>query len=82
MSQGSDEIVIAEDNAVLLSVLAEIFKECGHSVRMASDGVGSLLRSELTLRTSCCLISTCRACLDLNFYLSFAANIQPSRSSR
>jgi hypothetical protein len=36
MSHGSDEIVIAEDNAVLLSVLAEIFKVCGYSVSPGS----------------------------------------------
>jgi len=42
MFQGSDEIVIAEDNAMLLSVLREIFTERGYSVRIASDGLAAL----------------------------------------
>src|ERR1700677_607381 len=43
MFQSSDEIVIAEDNAVLLRVLREIFTECGFSVRIASDGLGAFI---------------------------------------
>jgi CheY-like chemotaxis protein len=35
-------IVIAEDNAVLRSVLTEIFRECGWRVRSAEDGFASL----------------------------------------
>jgi len=42
MFQSSDEIVIAEDNAMLLSVLREIFTERGYSVRIASDGLADL----------------------------------------
>lgn len=42
MPHSSSDIVVADDNAVLLSVLSEIFKECGHSVRTALDGLGAL----------------------------------------
>jgi CheY-like chemotaxis protein len=42
MPQRPVDIVIADDNTVLLSVLTEIFKECGHSVRPALDGLGAL----------------------------------------
>jgi CheY-like chemotaxis protein len=36
------DIVVADDNAVLLKVLSEIFQECGYSVRTASDGLAAL----------------------------------------
>jgi CheY-like chemotaxis protein len=42
MSQSFGDIVVAEDNAVLLSVLSELLKDCGYSVRTASDGLGAL----------------------------------------
>ena len=42
MSHDPVDIVIADDNAVLLSVLAESLKECGYSVRTAVDGLGAL----------------------------------------
>jgi CheY-like chemotaxis protein len=35
-------LVVADDNPVLVSVLSEIFRECGHSVRSASDGFSAL----------------------------------------
>lgn len=42
MSQSYGDIVVADDNAVLLSVLSAILKECGYSVRTASGGLGAL----------------------------------------
>jgi len=36
------DLVVADDNPVLVSVLSEIFRECGHSVRSASDGFSAL----------------------------------------
>ena len=36
------EIVVVDDNPVLVSVISEIFRECGHSVRAASDGFVAL----------------------------------------
>ena len=42
MFSGRGEIVIADDNAVLLGVLAEIFRECGWHVRTARDGFEAL----------------------------------------
>jgi CheY-like chemotaxis protein len=42
MSRNAVDIVVADDNAILLSVLSEIFKECGYLVRTASDGLGAL----------------------------------------
>ena len=42
MHQNSVDIVLADDNEVLLSVLSEILRECGYSVRTASDGLGAL----------------------------------------
>jgi CheY-like chemotaxis protein len=42
MSHSYGDIVVAEDNVVLLSVLSEILKECGYSVRTAPDGLGAL----------------------------------------
>jgi CheY-like chemotaxis protein len=42
MSHSAVDIVIADDNAVLLGVLSEILKECGYSVRTASDGLEAL----------------------------------------
>jgi CheY-like chemotaxis protein len=42
MAQKSVDIVVVDDNEVLLSVMAEILKECGYSVRTASDGLGAL----------------------------------------
>ena len=43
MSRNAVDIVVADDNAILLSVLSEIFKECGYLVRTASDGLGALI---------------------------------------
>jgi CheY-like chemotaxis protein len=37
------DIVVADDNAILLNVLSEIFQECGYSVRTASDGLAALV---------------------------------------
>jgi CheY-like chemotaxis protein len=42
MPNCSPDIVVVDDNPVLLSVLSEIFQECGHSVRVASDGFAGL----------------------------------------
>jgi CheY-like chemotaxis protein len=36
------EIVVVDDNPTLLSVLSEIFKDCGFSVRTVSDGFAAL----------------------------------------
>ena len=36
------DLVVADDNPVLVSVLSEIFRECGYSVRSASDGFSAL----------------------------------------
>lgn len=43
MAEGSVDIVVADDNAVLLGVLSEILEECGHSVRTATDGLKALI---------------------------------------
>jgi CheY-like chemotaxis protein len=37
-----NDIVVADDNALLVSVLSEIFKERGYMVRTASDGFAAL----------------------------------------
>jgi CheY-like chemotaxis protein len=37
-----NDILVADDNPVLVSVLSEIFKECGYAVRTASDGFAAL----------------------------------------
>lgn len=42
MPQNSVDIVVVDDNEVLVSILSEIFRECGHSVRTASDGLAAL----------------------------------------
>jgi CheY-like chemotaxis protein len=36
------DIVVVDDNPVLVSVLSEIFLECGHNVRAASNGFVAL----------------------------------------
>jgi CheY-like chemotaxis protein len=36
------DLLVADDNPVLVSVLSEIFRDCGHSVRSASDGFSAL----------------------------------------
>jgi CheY-like chemotaxis protein len=36
------DIIVVDDNQVLLSVIAEIFKECGYTVRTATDGFAAL----------------------------------------
>jgi CheY-like chemotaxis protein len=36
------DIIVVDDNLVLLSVVAEIFKECGYTVRTATDGFAAL----------------------------------------
>jgi len=42
MTNCAPDIVIVDDNPVLLSVLSEIFQECGHTVRVAPDGFAAL----------------------------------------
>jgi CheY-like chemotaxis protein len=42
MPNCSLDIVVVDDNPMLLSVLSEIFEECGHTVRAASDGFAAL----------------------------------------
>jgi CheY-like chemotaxis protein len=37
-----NDVLVADDNPLLLSVLSEIFEECGYSVRTASDGFVAL----------------------------------------
>jgi CheY-like chemotaxis protein len=49
------DIVVADDNAVLLNVLCEMFQECGYSVRTASDGLAALV--EIRNRTPDILLS-------------------------
>ncbi len=46
MSQSSVDIVAVDDDEVLLSVLSEIFEECGYSVRGALDGLGALAETQ------------------------------------
>ena len=36
------DIIVVDDNQVLLSVIAEIFKECGYIVRTATNGFAAL----------------------------------------
>jgi CheY-like chemotaxis protein len=36
------DIMVVDDNQVLLSVIAEIFKECGYVVRTATNGFAAL----------------------------------------
>jgi CheY-like chemotaxis protein len=38
-----NDVVVADDNSLLLSVLSEILKECGCTVRAASDGFEALV---------------------------------------
>lgn len=42
MSEGAIDIVVVDDNEVLLSVLSEIFKDCGYTVRTALNGLRAL----------------------------------------
>jgi CheY-like chemotaxis protein len=42
MQDEMTDIVVVDDNLVLLSVIAEIFKECGYTVRTATDGFAAL----------------------------------------
>ncbi len=37
-----NEVLVADDNPLLLGVLAEVFRECGYSVRTAPDGFVAL----------------------------------------
>jgi CheY-like chemotaxis protein len=37
-----NDVLVADDNPLLVSVLSQIFKECGYSVRTASDGFAAL----------------------------------------
>jgi len=37
-----EDILIVDDNPLLVSVLSEIFKECGSTIRAASDGFEAL----------------------------------------
>jgi CheY-like chemotaxis protein len=37
-----NDVVVADDNPILVSVLSEIFRECGYTVRTASDGFAAL----------------------------------------
>jgi CheY-like chemotaxis protein len=55
MAQDPVDIVVVDDNEVLLSVLTEILKECGCSVRTALDGLGAL--SEIRNRAPEVLLS-------------------------
>jgi CheY-like chemotaxis protein len=36
------DIIVVDDNQVLLSVIAEIFKECSYTVRTATNGFAAL----------------------------------------
>lgn len=36
------DIVVVDDNAIILSVLSELFREHGYTVRTASDGFAAL----------------------------------------
>jgi CheY-like chemotaxis protein len=49
------DLVVVDDNPVLLSVLAQIFAECRHNVRVASNGFLAL--AEITSRVPDILIS-------------------------
>lgn len=49
------DIVVVDDNPVLLSVVAEIFRECGYVVRTATDGFAAL--REIRRRTPHLLLS-------------------------
>lgn len=42
MANKMTEVLVADDNPVLISVLSEIFKESGYNVRTASDGFAAL----------------------------------------
>lgn len=42
MANDMREIVVVDDNPTLLNVLSEIFRDCGFSVRTASDGFAAL----------------------------------------
>jgi CheY-like chemotaxis protein len=55
MPQNSIDIVVVDDSQVLLSVLSEILKECGHSIRIASDGLEAL--AEIRYRAPDILLS-------------------------
>ena len=55
MSNEMTDIVVVDDNPVLLSVIAEIFKERGYAVRTATDGFAAL--AELRRRTPNLLLS-------------------------
>ena len=55
MPHNSLDVVVVDDNATLLGVLSEIFKEPGYSVRTASDGLGAL--AEIRKQTPDILLS-------------------------
>ena len=49
MANEALDIVVVDDNPVLVSVLSEIFRECGHHVRLASDGFVALAEISKTV---------------------------------
>jgi CheY-like chemotaxis protein len=49
------DLVVVDDNPVLISVLSEIFHECGHKVRVASGGFAAL--AEISRRVPDILLS-------------------------
>lgn len=49
------DLVVVDDNPVLVSVLSEIFRECGHNVRVASGGFAAL--AEISKRVPDVLLS-------------------------
>ncbi|MGD0649390.1 MAG: response regulator [Acidobacteriaceae bacterium] len=42
MLSETTDVIVADDNQMLLSVMSEIFKECGYTVRTATDGFSAL----------------------------------------
>jgi CheY-like chemotaxis protein len=55
MLSESLDLIVVDDNSVLVSVLSEIFSECGYRVRAASNGFGAL--AEIKKRVPDILIS-------------------------
>jgi CheY-like chemotaxis protein len=44
MPRETTDILVVDDNELLLGVITEVFKECGYTVRTATDGFAALLQ--------------------------------------
>jgi CheY-like chemotaxis protein len=62
-----NDVIVADDDPLIISVLSEIFNGSGYIVRTASDGSPRSHQYESESPISSYLISTCLVCPDLNY---------------